>query len=117
MQDGVQSHPPAGREGRRKAGVGLWSRGLKAPRRADDVHTVWILALWLGGDRRPATGCEIVAPQRDGKGNDGEPGYDDCPMLGIKPFVPLCIELDRAENCRGGDDPTAIGAPPKSQRL
>jgi len=27
---GVQSHPPAGRERRRKAGVGLWTRGLKA---------------------------------------------------------------------------------------
>jgi hypothetical protein len=69
--------------------------------------------VWLfgsGGDRSEATACEIVAPQRDGNGNNGEPGSDDCPRLGTKPLAPLCVELDRPEDCRGGDDPTAVGA-------
>ena len=39
-----------------------------------------------GGYRRRAIGCEIVAPQSDGEGDDGEPGYNDCPRLGTKPL-------------------------------
>jgi len=70
----------------------------------------WVPAFGSGGDRSWATGCEIVAPQRDGEGDDGEPGYNDRPRLGTKPLEPLCIELDRAEDCRGGNDPTAVGA-------
>src|SRR6516164_1638743 len=62
-----------------------------------------------GGYRRRAIGCEIVAPQSDGEGDDSEPGYNDCPRLGTKPLEPLCVELDRAENRCGGDDPTAVG--------
>jgi hypothetical protein len=56
------------------------------------------------------TSCEIVAPQRDGEADDGEPGYNDCPRLGTKPLEPLCVELDRAEDCRSGNHPTAVGA-------
>jgi hypothetical protein len=51
---------------------------------------------------------EIVAPQRDGESNDGEPGYNDCPRLGTKSLEPLCIELDCAEHCRGGDHPRPL---------
>ena len=63
-----------------------------------------------GGNRRGAIGCEIVQPQRDGEGDDGETAYNDRPRLGTKPLDPLCIELDRAEDRRCGDDPTTVGA-------
>jgi hypothetical protein len=56
------------------------------------------------------TACEIVAPQRDGEADYGEPGYNDRPRFGTEPLEPLCVELDRAEDRRGGDDPTAVGA-------
>ena len=46
----------------------------------------------------------------DGEGDDGETAYNDRPRLGTKPLDPLCIELDRAEDRRCGDDPTAVGA-------
>src|SRR6516162_7863805 len=74
------------------------------------MRKVLSLAFGSGGDRNGTTGCEIVAPQRDGECNDGEPGYNDCPRLGTKPLEPLCVELDRAEDCRSGDHPTAVGA-------
>ena len=63
-----------------------------------------------GGDRNGATGREIVAPQSDGESDDGETAYNDCPRLGTKSLEPLRIELDRAEDRRGGDDPTTVGA-------
>jgi len=62
------------------------------------------------------TPVEIIAPQRDGEGDDGEPGYNDRPKLGPKPLEPLCVKLDRAEDGRSGDNPTAVVARPKPQR-
>ena len=40
----------------------------------------------------------------------GETAYNDCPRLGTKLLEPLCVELDRAEDRRGSDNPTAVGA-------
>ena len=74
------------------------------------MHTVSSRLFGSGGDRSGSLPGEIVASQRDGEGDDGEPSYNDCSRLGTKPLEPLCVELDRAENCRGGDDPTAVGA-------
>src|SRR5215469_9933578 len=81
-----------------------WAEG---PRRNCGVESGFFDS---GGDRRGVIGCEIVPPQRDGEGDDGETAYNDCPRLGTKPLEPLRIELDRAEDRRGGDDPTTIGA-------
>ena len=75
----------------------------------DGVNVAGLRPFGSGSDRSGATRCEIVKPQRDGEGDDGEPGYNDCPRLGTKPFEPLCVELDRAEHCRGCDNPTAVG--------
>ena len=69
-----------------------------------------------GGDCSGTTPVEIVAPQSDGEDDNCEPRHNDCPRLGPKPLELLRVELDRAEDCCGGDDPTAIGAPPKLQR-
>ena len=46
-------------------------------------------AFGSGGDCSGTTPGEIVAPQRDGEADDGEPGYDDCPRLRTKPLEPL----------------------------
>jgi hypothetical protein len=67
-------------------------------------------AFGSGGDRSGTTLGEIVAPQRDGEGDDGDPRYNDCPRLSTKSLEPLCIELDRSEDCRCGDGPTAVVA-------
>ena len=48
--------------------------------------------------------------QRHGKGDDGEHRHNDCPGLGTKPLKPLCVELNRAKDCRGGEDPTVVSA-------
>jgi hypothetical protein len=74
------------------------------------MRTASSTAFDSSGDRSPVTGYEILAPQSDSEGDDGEPGYNDCPRLGTKPLEPLCVKLDRAEDCRGSDDPTAVGA-------
>ena len=79
---GVPFDPPRGRERRGILRVLLGTRGLKAPRRDRDVRAVLSPAFGSGSDRSWATGCQIVAPQRDGEGDDGEPSYDDCPRLG-----------------------------------
>ena len=71
---------------------------------------LWIPAFGSGGNCSGITPGEIVPPQRDGKGDDGEPGYNDCPRLGTKPLEPLCVEFDSTENCHGADDPPAVGA-------
>ena len=73
------------------------------------MRVVLSSALGSSGDRSGTTPGEIVAPQRDGKGDDGEPGYNDRPRRGTKPLEPLCVELDRTEDCRIGDDLTAVG--------
>src|SRR5215472_6338532 len=41
------------------------------------MRVVLSSALGSSGDRSGTTPGEIVAPQRDGKGDDGEPGYND----------------------------------------
>jgi hypothetical protein len=75
---GVHFDPPRGRERRRILRVLLGTRGLKAP----EETAVLRPASWLRQRRRRMTPGEIVAPQRDGEGDDGEPSYDDCPRLG-----------------------------------
>ena len=49
-----------------------------------------------GSDRSGATPTEIVAPQRDGEANDGEPGYYNCPRFGTKPLAEPWITKTKA---------------------
>ena len=53
------------------------------------LHHVGSGSFGSGGDCSGTTPGEIVAPQRDGEADDGEPGYDDCPRLRTKPLEPL----------------------------
>src|SRR6516225_4608421 len=74
------------------------------------LHHVGSGSFGSGGDCSGTTAAQIVAPQHDGEGDDGEPGYNDCPRLSTKPLEPLCVKLNRTEDCCGGDDPTAVVA-------
>ena len=69
MQYGVHFDPPRDHERGRKARAGLCTRGLNA-REEGTIRTALKPALGLGGDRSGTTSVEIVAPQRDGYGDD-----------------------------------------------